>query len=146
MTEELVTLDRIRALAQCIIDNANDVVAEVGEAGASAELAEKSTCERILAAMGDTHGKHVEIPPVVVDALSRYAVSGLVPDQPLRAMLEGDMFSALAYAEYSQAAGDDMACVLGAFTAIAVHIREMLHPSVFGSPDVVSRWAGRMRA
>lgn len=153
MSEELVTLERIRALAQCIIDDSAAMVAEVGEAGARDDRAKAEVARRVIQALDgkpdDVDAKPLprpRVPILVVTTLDDYARSGIVPPLVLRYMLEGDLFSAVTLAEHTAHLSDEMGDVLANFAAIAVHIRETLHPTVFGSPEAVSRWIARRRA
>jgi hypothetical protein len=132
--------ERIRALCQTFIDEAQHQIDEVGEAGAHEAVARAKVCRQILAeiALLPAVTSPDRIPPAVRKELEDYASVGAKPSLVVRRILEGDLFGPF----WATTSDDEVLTVL---PAVVAYIREWLHPVCYGSPEAVSRWIGRPR-
>ncbi len=71
------------------------------------------------------------VPPAIQDGIDRYCRYGLPPGDCLRWILEGDLYRALYHAD---------AVTKSSISAIVHHITATMAPSIYGSPEAVSRY------
>lgn len=131
-------IDRVRAFCAGRISEARGLEAQLGEAGASDELAVAATCQQLIDELDAMPAliAPVRIPDDTRKALADYAAHGLQPGHCLRAILAGDLFAALSRADYRVAA---------ALPAIVAYIHDQLPAVCYGSEERVQRWLARPR-
>jgi hypothetical protein len=135
----MTDLDRIRALCQSFIEEAEHQRAEVGEAGAHDALLRADSCRVVIKAIDAFPALTSvdRIPPMTRLTIDNYAQHGLQPGSGIRAVLEGNLFTAMARCDEE---------TIIALPAIVRYINDALHPSIYGSPEGVSRWIAKVRA
>jgi len=140
-------VERIRALCQTFIDEAQHQVDECGEAGAHEAVTRAKVCRRIIAgiALLPAVTSTDRIPPTVRKEIDDYASVGAAPSMVVLRILEGDLFDAFRYAAWVGGTPEAAQAVTLALPAIVEYIREALHASIYGSPEAVTRWIARPR-
>ncbi len=143
----MTDIERIRALAQTFLDEAQHQIDEVGETGAHQAVTSAKVCRQIIAeiALLPAATSPDRIPAAVRKELDDYASVGARPSAFVRAVLEGDLFVAFRFAACADYTREDGEENLLSLPAIVAHIREALHPSIYGGPEAVSRWMARPR-
>ena len=144
----MTDIERIRALAQTFIDEAQHQIDEVGEAGADPAVQRAKVCRQIIAeiALLPAVTSPERIPPAVRQEIDDYASVGAAPSMVVRRILEGDLFGAFWWASLAGGTIEVATEVLQAMPAIVAYIREALRASIYGSPEAVTRWMGRPRS
>lgn len=144
----MTDIERIRALAQTFLDEEQVQLDACGEAGANQESARAKACRRILAEIDllPAVTSPDRIPPAVRAELDDYASVGARPCLLVQAILQGNLYDVFAFSEHHHLANDEHGEVLSAMPAIVAYVREALHPSIYGSPEAVSRWITRPRS
>lgn len=135
----MTDLEKLRACAQGIIDEADHQRDEVGEAGAAEAIAKASAARAMLDQIDALPPltSPDRIPQLIADALVRYVNSGIMPGHCLRAVLGGDLYQAFARADPE---------TLLALPAIVAFIRSRMPAGSWGSPAIVAGWIARVRS
>jgi hypothetical protein len=151
----MTDIERILALCQTFIDEAQHQIDELGEAGAHEAVTRAKVCAQIIGqiALLPAVTSPERIPPAVRRELDDYASVGARPSPVVRMILEGDLYGAFALADHHHFESDlfglsDVPATLEAMLvmpAVVAYIREALHASIYGSPEAVTRWMGRPR-
>lgn len=132
----MTDLDKLRAFAQGLIDEAAHVVDECGVVGGHVEVTRAEVARRLLAeldAMPPLTSPD-RIPPILRQSIDDYRDHGLRPDQFLCAVLAGDLFGAMARADEPS---------MLALPAIVTWIRSELPDAAMGSYASVDGWIKR---
>ncbi len=132
----MTALDRIRGIAQTMIDEADHMVDEVGIAGAVGEIGRASLAREIIAALDEPGPAMIDesrIPPMIRKTLDDYRDHHLRPGSGIRAVLSNQLAHAFSFC-------DEQTC--SAMRAILAYVDTFPRDS-WGSPEVVSRWLAK---
>ncbi|MCA1833060.1 MAG: hypothetical protein ABR520_11360 [Mycobacteriales bacterium] len=129
----------LRTFAQGLIDEAERVRAEVGEAGAHVCATQAQAARLFIEEIDRLPAIDApeRIPPAIRAGLDRYADAGIRTGSFLQAVLSGDLFDAFKRADPES---------LLAMPAIVAYVRTQLPDVCWGSEDLVEAWIARPRS